>query len=231
MVDAMNEHVLQLEKEHQRVIEQGRNLQRTNLTIKNDKRSMLQALHALIECSKAIEMLAMEAKAESNKRLRVASETRDDVSEFDFMAISGLRVGDTHLNRETAEPSSETNAVKEKIKELEKSVKHVHDMLGATKGQPGNENLVVEMGSDIFKGEGDVQAWIEENLPSNHPFGVFVDVYVVLELILLGYTNSQAATMEGNQKLQLEADKAVVLKMFENKLPTIFGHSMMDGAA
>eukprot|EP00957_Ditylum_brightwellii_P074916 5693583-Ditylum_brightwellii.AAC.1 len=73
------------------------------------------------------------------------------------------------------------------------------------------------MGGDVFKGEGDVQAWIEENLPSNHPFGLFVDVYVVLELILLGYTNNQAATVERNQKLQLEAGKAVVLKMFKNK--------------
>eukprot|EP00957_Ditylum_brightwellii_P094751 7215777-Ditylum_brightwellii.AAC.1 len=67
MVDVMNEHVLQLEKEHQRAIEQGHNLKHTNLTIKNDKRSMLQALHALIECLKATEMLAMEAKVESNK--------------------------------------------------------------------------------------------------------------------------------------------------------------------
>eukprot|EP00957_Ditylum_brightwellii_P130692 9970157-Ditylum_brightwellii.AAC.2 len=65
------------------------------------------------------------------------------------------------------------------------------------------------MGGDNFKGEGDIYAWIEESLPTNHMFGFFVDVYVVLELILLGYMNVQAATMERNQKLQLEADEAL----------------------
>eukprot|EP00957_Ditylum_brightwellii_P160798 12242041-Ditylum_brightwellii.AAC.1 len=104
-------------------------------------------------------------------------------------------------------------------------------MLGALKGQSGAKNMVVEIGGEVFKGEANVRAWVETNLPILHRFGVFVDIYVVLELILLGHTNIQASTMERNQKLQLEADKALVLKMFESKLPTIFGRSGSDGAA
>eukprot|EP00957_Ditylum_brightwellii_P053883 4082208-Ditylum_brightwellii.AAC.1 len=69
--------------------------------------------------------------------------------------------------------------------------------------------MVVEIGSHLFKGEGNVRAWIKEFLPPSHPFGIFVDVYVVLEMVLLGYTSVQAATMERNQKLSLEADKAL----------------------
>eukprot|EP00957_Ditylum_brightwellii_P004274 324749-Ditylum_brightwellii.AAC.1 len=35
--------------------------------------------------------------------------------------------------------------------------------------------------------------------------------------------------MECNQKPHLEADKALVLKMFESKLATLFGFSYMEG--
>eukprot|EP00957_Ditylum_brightwellii_P132201 10080327-Ditylum_brightwellii.AAC.1 len=41
----------------------------------------------------------------------------------------------------------------------------------------------------------------------------------------------QAATMEHNQKLQLEANKALILKIFENKLPTLFSCSTTDSSA
>eukprot|EP00957_Ditylum_brightwellii_P058005 4398889-Ditylum_brightwellii.AAC.1 len=36
--------------------------------------------------------------------------------------------------------------------------------------------------------------------------------------------------MERNQKLSLEADKAMVLKTFKNKLPTLFGCPISDGS-
>eukprot|EP00957_Ditylum_brightwellii_P088594 6748059-Ditylum_brightwellii.AAC.1 len=72
---------------------------------------------------------------------------------------------------------------------------------------------------------------MEDHLPPSHPFGVFVNVYVVLELVLLGHTNVQAATMECNQKLYLKADEAMVLKTFKNKLLTSFGRSSTDRSA
>eukprot|EP00957_Ditylum_brightwellii_P065693 4982803-Ditylum_brightwellii.AAC.2 len=65
------------------------------------------------------------------------------------------------------------------------------------------------MGNQLFKGEGDMRAWIKTHLPPSQPFGVFVDAYVVLEMNFLGYTSVQVATMERNQKLSLEADKAM----------------------
>eukprot|EP00957_Ditylum_brightwellii_P019554 1474986-Ditylum_brightwellii.AAC.1 len=125
------------------------------------------------------------------------------------MALTGLHMHDSPQIQEGPEVQGNVNVLQDKVKELDKALQNVTDMMGAIKGQSGSEILVVEMGGDIFKGKGGVHAWIEENLPTNHPFGVFVDVDVVLELILLGYTNVQVATMERNQKLQLEADKAL----------------------
>eukprot|EP00957_Ditylum_brightwellii_P038644 2921407-Ditylum_brightwellii.AAC.1 len=68
-------------------------------------------------------------------------------------------------------------------------------------GKTSAESMIVKLGGDIFKGEGDVQAWMEENLPGGHPFGAYVDVYVVLDMILVGHMSVQAATMERNYKL------------------------------
>eukprot|EP00957_Ditylum_brightwellii_P082343 6261311-Ditylum_brightwellii.AAC.1 len=68
------------------------------------------------------------------------------------------------------------------------------------------------MGSDIFKEEADMRSWAESNLPAIYPFGVFVDIFVILELALIEHINVQAATMEYNQKLDLEADEALILK-------------------
>eukprot|EP00957_Ditylum_brightwellii_P027570 2084313-Ditylum_brightwellii.AAC.1 len=70
-----------------------------------------------------------------------------------------------------------------------------------------------------------------KTLPSGHPFRVFVDIYVVLEMILVGHTNVQAATMEHNYKLKLGTDKALLLKTFQNNLPTLFGRPTSDGTA
>eukprot|EP00957_Ditylum_brightwellii_P123231 9396108-Ditylum_brightwellii.AAC.1 len=84
---------------------------------------------------------------------------------------------------------------------------------------------------EIFKGEADIHTWMEPNLPPACLFGVFVDAYVVFELILMGHTNIQATTMERNMKLKVEADKALVLKTFENELPTLFGRSAGDSGA
>eukprot|EP00957_Ditylum_brightwellii_P152203 11587429-Ditylum_brightwellii.AAC.1 len=105
------------------------------------------------------------------------------------------------------------------------------DMFGAIQSPTGAENMIVEMGRKVFKGEGDVRSWIEEFLPPSQPFGVFVYVYVVLELVLLNHTSVQAVIMEHNQKLQLEADEALVLKKFKNKLPTLFGRPLSEGGA
>eukprot|EP00957_Ditylum_brightwellii_P126114 9613972-Ditylum_brightwellii.AAC.1 len=47
----------------------------------------------------------------------------------------------------------------------------------------------------------------------------------------MGHTNIQVTTTELNMKLKLEADKALVLKMFENKFPALFGRPVGDSGA
>eukprot|EP00957_Ditylum_brightwellii_P090046 6857643-Ditylum_brightwellii.AAC.1 len=86
---------------------------------------------------------------------------------------------------------------------LQQTIQHLTDMVGA--------------------GESDVRAWMEIHLLLNQPFGSFVDVYVLLELVIVGHPNLRAATMKRNMKLRLEANKALVLKTFKNKLPGLFG--------
>eukprot|EP00957_Ditylum_brightwellii_P047498 3607197-Ditylum_brightwellii.AAC.2 len=43
-----------------------------------------------------------------------------------------------------------------------------------------------------------------------------------MEMVLVEHTSAQAAEMERNYKLQLTADKALVIKIFANRLPTSF---------
>eukprot|EP00957_Ditylum_brightwellii_P022624 1706531-Ditylum_brightwellii.AAC.1 len=71
-------------------------------------------------------------------------------------------------------------------------------MLGSIKSQLGAKNMIVEMGRDIFKGNTDVKACIAENLPSSYSFGVFVDVDVMLEVILIGHTKMYSCHKDGD---------------------------------
>eukprot|EP00957_Ditylum_brightwellii_P147002 11191694-Ditylum_brightwellii.AAC.1 len=84
------------------------------------------------------------------------------------------------------------------------------------------------MGWEVFKGEGDMCDWVECNLPYSYPFCIFVNVHVIMELILIGHTNVQAQTMEHIMKLNLQANRALVLKTFEQKLPTLSGRAVSD---
>eukprot|EP00957_Ditylum_brightwellii_P051244 3885168-Ditylum_brightwellii.AAC.1 len=83
-----------------------------------------------------------------------------------------LGTGRQDEQRKGPEDNVELSLICDKISTLDKSVVHMSDMRGAIKGQSDEEHIIVEMGGDIFKGEEDVQAWIEENLPCNHLFGV-----------------------------------------------------------
>eukprot|EP00957_Ditylum_brightwellii_P172524 13135124-Ditylum_brightwellii.AAC.1 len=51
--------------------------------------------------------------------------------------------------------NSKLESLAETVSRLDKLVPHVSDMLGSVKSQSGAENLVVELGGDIFKGEAD----------------------------------------------------------------------------
>eukprot|EP00957_Ditylum_brightwellii_P138236 10537163-Ditylum_brightwellii.AAC.2 len=68
-----------------------------------------------------------------------------------------------------------------------------------------------------------------DHIPNTQPFGVFVDVYIVMELVLVGHIHVQAHTMEQNMKIKLEADEALVIKTFKNKLPSLFGLKIGEG--
>eukprot|EP00957_Ditylum_brightwellii_P107632 8211510-Ditylum_brightwellii.AAC.1 len=52
-----------------------------------------------------------------------------------------------------------------------------------------------------------------------------------MELVLVGHTNVQTQTMEQNMKLKLETDEALVINIFENMLPNLFGLKAREGNA
>eukprot|EP00957_Ditylum_brightwellii_P133019 10142420-Ditylum_brightwellii.AAC.3 len=123
------------------------------------------------------------------------------------------------------------NMLTQNVATLDNSIAHLTNMLGVMWSQTGLENMVMELGGKIFKGEDDVHAWMEIDLPNTSPFGVFVDVYTIMELVLVGHTNVQAQIMEQIMKLKLEADEALVIKTFKNKLPSLFGLKAEEGNA
>eukprot|EP00957_Ditylum_brightwellii_P210990 15365639-Ditylum_brightwellii.AAC.2 len=88
-----------------------------------------------------------------------------------------------------------TGGVAEQVSSLERGVALLLDTLAAIKGQKDAGHMVVEIGGNIFKVKKDVNIWMQENLPSNFPFGVFVDVYVIMEIILTEHSDLQVNNM------------------------------------
>eukprot|EP00957_Ditylum_brightwellii_P103010 7850842-Ditylum_brightwellii.AAC.1 len=182
----------------------------------NDKSQISAVMHTVISCLKEVGVLS----AENNALIRHSC--LDDNAGVDSLLADVMRRAD--LGRDISSGPNQTshrnlgeklNTLTQKVVVLDNSIAHLTDMLGAMRGHTGSENMVVELGDEIFKGEDDVHTWIETNLPN---IGVFIDVYVIMELVLAGHINAQAQTMEQNMKLKLKSDEALVIK----KLITCF---------
>eukprot|EP00957_Ditylum_brightwellii_P013607 1026730-Ditylum_brightwellii.AAC.1 len=63
------------------------------------------------------------------------------------------------------EPCMETQDP-DRFTTIEKEVSHLSDTLAALKDQRRSENVVIEMGRQIFKGKKDMEAWMETYLPN-----------------------------------------------------------------
>eukprot|EP00957_Ditylum_brightwellii_P047623 3617937-Ditylum_brightwellii.AAC.1 len=90
------------------------------------------------------------------------------------MDISGLGVTDQHQGAPVHVPNNELDLINERIDQLDNTVSCVSDLLSAVTGQHGAENMIVEIGGGVFKGEANVNMWSENHLPTSQPFGVFV---------------------------------------------------------
>eukprot|EP00957_Ditylum_brightwellii_P020232 1526487-Ditylum_brightwellii.AAC.1 len=145
-------------------------------------------MRTIVTHLKQTEDIAVEA----NKRSKISCvplQERDETEGLHFLSLAGL---DTNSSRggEPERGDGPVNAqsfaaLQAKVQEIDRSVANFTNMLGAIKKPTSAENMVVEMGNQLFKSEGDMRAWIEAHLPPSQPFGVFVDTYVVLEMMLL----------------------------------------------
>eukprot|EP00957_Ditylum_brightwellii_P206436 15348412-Ditylum_brightwellii.AAC.1 len=194
----------------------------------NDKDQTMNILRTVIGRLCTVELLPVENQA-FIKRAKAMSQF--DSREMDlvdnFMRQAGLtdRMWDK-VEASTMMFDSKVNFLTEGFVKLEKSVAHISDMMGAYNNPGWSDNIIVEINGSIFKGESDVHSWMEENLPETYLFGMFVKVYVALELILLGQTSIQSVMMERNMKLNLQAEESLILQTYENKLHTLFGRSV-----
>eukprot|EP00957_Ditylum_brightwellii_P208372 15357074-Ditylum_brightwellii.AAC.1 len=132
-----------------------------------DKKQISDLLRTIISCLKDVKTASTENK-EHIKRMRTNDTAGADAFVDNFMRRADL--GDY------------IDMLSSKVADLEGSITHLTDMLGAIQGQKGSENMAVELGKASFKGKGNVWAWMEVNVPNSYLFGVFVDVYVVMEL-------------------------------------------------
>eukprot|EP00957_Ditylum_brightwellii_P143799 10957377-Ditylum_brightwellii.AAC.1 len=170
--------------------------------------------------------MATRAMEESRAHKRIRVERADIDLEDVFVSHLGLNFQRAH--KEEEKDSEDHSGYNERIRKLEQNVALLSENLAAMKGQKDSENMMMEIGGHIFKGKQNVALWIEEKLPDTYPFGVFVDCYILLKMVLAGHSNVQATNMERNFKLKLKADKVLVLKTFENKLLMSFGKPAGD---
>eukprot|EP00957_Ditylum_brightwellii_P128581 9808806-Ditylum_brightwellii.AAC.1 len=105
-----------------------------------------------------------------------SSQDREGNFVHDFMTGAGLTTTSDIRDLPPTDDvmtNSKLELIAETVSTSNKLMSHMSDMFGAVKSQSGTKNMVVER-------EADVRAWIESNLPDSYPFGMFVDMYVIL---------------------------------------------------
>eukprot|EP00957_Ditylum_brightwellii_P017981 1354776-Ditylum_brightwellii.AAC.1 len=111
--------------------------------------------------------MAFETR-ENCKLICISREGRDDNQNQDFMVMAGLGVTEVNTGGNVQNNSEEFECMMEKMKQLDNLVSHIPDMLSTLKCKSGVENMVVEIEGEVFKGEVNVRAWVEANLPTSH---------------------------------------------------------------
>ena len=88
-----------------------------------------------------------------------------------------------------------------------------------------NKGRVVTLGAHSFATIRDLSAWCDNIFSGAIPFGVFVDVYTVLQRIISFMdvaSDSTLQEMDCRRKIQLSADEAIAVEAFAQPLPKLF---------
>ena len=97
-----------------------------------------------------------------------------------------------------------------------------------------DKGRVVTMGSHSFSSIRELSAWCDTIFTGTIPFGVFVDVYTVLQRIIsfmdVTSDSSTLHDMDCRRKIQLSADEAVAIEAFAQPLPKLFRGTTKDPA-
>ena len=175
--------------------------------------------------SDEVATLAQLADAErrlDEERENLATNTANGFAtvEEEFQRVRGD--GYDHLHGESLETITDAiNMAATKVQQIEARMGELETVpgKGTTSFRP------INIGRFSFKSYDELSAWAEKHLPSNLPFGGFVDVYSFLERVKSfkdAASSTELKEMETRKKLSLSADEALVLESFKHPLPKVF---------
>ena len=171
---------------------------------------------ATTELSKKFDLLEGE-----HKRLRQDTEVsfRDVANEL--FSVANSATGGTMAVQDPS-LSAKIDGMNKQIEDMQKV------MLGSGVNSTGNA-LSIQIGNFHFHGIDDVSAWADKYLPSDYPFGAFVDAYSFLERVRsardVSETLNALGEMYNRRKTSLSADEAIVVEAFQYPLPRGFRNS------
>lgn len=119
---------------------------------------------------------------------------------------------------------------KKRIKELEDDVARIIQLMKHVLHK--EDAKAIDIDGTSSGGEGDVDIWVEKNLPPTIPLGYFVDIYSFLDIILAANNGiGSLGNLVTDSRLEIGSDEAVAIAGFLQELPILFGKSSAANAS
>jgi len=141
-----------------------------------------------------------------------------------------------HATKLSGGGSSTNHTSKAELDLVIKQVQDLSTLICTLQNIDQNRMKAVRIGKYVFQTMDDLEAWMSLHLPTNFPFGAFVDVYSFLQRLksnrdIVESERSIVAGMEDRRKSKLTVDMSLVVESFAYPLPRCFnGLSSTDAA-
>jgi hypothetical protein len=137
---------------------------------------------------------------------------RSQVAVPTIMELENAR---THLDRKVSDLVRELTSLKQTVK--------------ASRQGNKSKSMTVNLGSYSFGNTVELSAWCDKVFAGAIPFGVFVDVYTVLQRVISFMdvsTDTTLRDMDTRRKVSISADEAIAIESFSQPLPKLFRGSV-----
>ena len=178
---------------------------------------------------------SMGAAANVDRKIQsIISRTRDGFLDLERVITVVKGVGSFRSTQPV--PSlrelGEDSAIHDRqIKQVTRDFYALEKKLKASQNSSKGKERVVSMGSHSFETIRDLSAWCDTIFSGAIPFGVFVDVFTVLQRVVsfmdVGHESS-LREMDCRRKIQLSPDEAVAIEAFAQPLPKLFRGTSKD---